>query len=224
VTALNNYHQERKQFPQHIFVFRGGVSEGEYQAVINHEKKAIEDAFGELAQHKGLKTPSLTIIVVQRQSNYRIVPTRIQRGDKPFAQNVRAGTCIDKNIMHPEYTEFLLVGHKTIQGTAHPVRCTVVWDDATPRVSLEEVENISYLLCYTHGIVLSPVSVPAPLYSAGDLAKRGRNNWKVRKDDEDERGSQSSGRFQIQPGQDPQHFFLDMSQRMEPQLPTKFWA
>jgi len=39
-----------------------------------------------------------------------------------------------------------------------------VWDSAQPRITLEEIENVSYLLCYAHGIVLSPVSRPAPLY------------------------------------------------------------
>jgi hypothetical protein len=31
--ALKNYRENIKSFPKHIFVFRGGVSEGEYQTV-----------------------------------------------------------------------------------------------------------------------------------------------------------------------------------------------
>lgn len=94
--------------------------------------------------------------------------------------------------MHPALTDVLMVGHKTIQvrrklreaqtsdpvgfqGTAHPVRYTVLVDEHD--MPLSEMEYITYHLCYSHGIVCSPVSVPGPLYAAGDLAKRGRNNW-----------------------------------------------
>lgn len=93
--------------------------------------------------------------------------------------------------MHPALTDVLMVGHKTIQvsspavssptngfylqGTARPVRYTVLVDQHD--MELPQIEYITYHLCYTHGIVCSPVSVPGPLYSAGDLAKRGRNNW-----------------------------------------------
>lgn len=60
------------------------------------------------------KKPYVTIVVVQRNSNYRIVPPD-PRGDKPFMQNVPSGTCVDKDVMNPNQSEFLLVGHKTIQ-------------------------------------------------------------------------------------------------------------
>ena len=84
--------------------------------MLNHEKEAFLKAFGELQRkHRSFKQPLLTIVVVQSQSNYRIVPTRINPQGKPHEQNVRAGTCVDQRIMHPEFTEFLLVGHKTIQ-------------------------------------------------------------------------------------------------------------
>lgn len=60
------------------------------------------------------RKPYVTIIIVQRNSNYRFVPQDI-KGDKPFMQNVPSGTCIDKDVMSPNQTEFFLVAHKTIQ-------------------------------------------------------------------------------------------------------------
>lgn len=33
VTAIGNYYQTTGRFPQHIFVYRGGISEGEFVAV-----------------------------------------------------------------------------------------------------------------------------------------------------------------------------------------------
>lgn len=60
------------------------------------------------------KRPYVTIVAVQRNSNYRVIPQNPQ-GDKPFMQNVSSGTCVDKEVMNPNQTEFLLIGHKTIQ-------------------------------------------------------------------------------------------------------------
>ncbi|KAI1727543.1 piwi domain-containing protein [Ditylenchus destructor] len=219
-SALETYFKEVGNFPQHIMVFRGGVSEGEYQKVATSEFGAFQTAFKELEQkHSNFQLPQVTIIVVQQQSNYRIVPSRVDTRGKPREQNVRAGTVVDERIMHPVFTEFLLVGHHTIQGTAHPSRCTVVVDTCNPRVTLEELEYVSYHLCYAHGIVCSPVSVPAPLMAAADLKKRGRNNWKVANFGDD-RSSQGC-RFK---GDGSELFFISMTKELKPSIPTKFWA
>ncbi len=85
-----------------------------------NEKEAFKMAFAEL----GLNKRQLTIVVVQRQSNYRIVPTRIV-GMKPHEQNVRPGTCVDRKVMHPSVTEFLLVGHKAIQVGCLPLSAPI---------------------------------------------------------------------------------------------------
>ena len=68
---------------------------------------------------------------------------------------------------------------RCFQGTANPVRYTVLVDEHD--MSLSEMEYVTYHLCYAHGVVCSPVSVPGPLYAAADLAKRGRNNWQQHK-------------------------------------------
>ncbi|KAI1700875.1 piwi domain-containing protein [Ditylenchus destructor] len=248
VTALQTYNKEVRRFPEHIMVFRGGVSEGEYQKVATVEFGAFEAAFEHMEQkQREFQRPQVTIIVVQQQSNYRIVPVRVDSRDKAKEQNVRAGTVVDEQVMHPVYTEFLLVGHHTIQGTARPSRCTVVVDTCNPRISLEELEYVTYHLCYAHGIVCSPVSVPAPLKAAADLKKRGRNNWKVVKDDrstergsETERGPETSRRSETGRGPETshgsetereseiergsEHFFIDLTNELRPIIPTKFWA
>ena len=46
-------------------------------------------------------------------------------------------------------------------------------------MSMDILEGVTNMLCYARRIVTSPVSVPAQLYAAANLAKRGRNNWKV---------------------------------------------
>ncbi|KAI1694866.1 piwi domain-containing protein [Ditylenchus destructor] len=159
VSALQTYHSEVRRFPQHIMVFRGGVIDDQYEKVATVEFGAFKAAFKELEQkHTDFQPPQVTIIA-----------------------NVRAGTVVDEHFVNPMYTEFLLVAHQAIRGTPIPSRYTVVVDTCSPRVPLEELEYVSYHLCYAHGIVCSPTSVPALLMAAADLKKRGRNNWNVAK-------------------------------------------
>ncbi|KAH7702925.1 NRDE-3 protein, partial [Aphelenchoides avenae] len=220
--AIEHFANDTGAPPQSIVVYRSGVSEGEYQKVITDELAHIKRAFEELATaHASFRPPPLTIVVGQRQSNYRIVPEQINPGGRPFEQNVPAGTVVDKTIMHPSLTDYLLVGHKTIQGTAHPVRYTVLVDEHD--MSIAQLEYVTYHLCYTHGIVCSPVSVPGPLYAAGDLAKRGRNNWSQYNQDDSESvmSGESGGRFRHDGSE---NFFQERSRELKPKIHTKFWA
>lgn len=82
------------------------------------------------------------------------------------------------------------------------MRCTVVHEfrppqgpsARLPQMKLEEIEYITYALVYrvffiknfyvyslsySHGICTMSTAVPGVLYSANELAKRGRNNWKM---------------------------------------------
>lgn len=74
------------------------------------------EAFQEIYdKNPNLTIPDLIIVVVQRQSNYRIAPINPDPRAKPPEQNVRPGTCVDANIMSPNLNEFLLVASRAIQ-------------------------------------------------------------------------------------------------------------
>lgn len=84
--------------------------------VVAHEEKAFLEAFEKIKEkNPNLNIPELVIIVIQRQSNYRIAPINPDPRAKPPDQNVRPGTCVDSNIMNPTVSEFLLVASKAIQ-------------------------------------------------------------------------------------------------------------
>ncbi|KAL3088023.1 hypothetical protein niasHS_009309 [Heterodera schachtii] len=234
--ALLAFFDQNGFFPEHIFVFRAGASEGEYKKVAHWEGGAFMTAIAELMaeQQSMAKKPALTMVVCQRNSNYRIIPTNVQPGGRAQEQNCQPGTVLDKRVMHSSLTEFLLVGHRTIQGTAQPLRCTVVVDTAQPRVKLGELEQISYALCYQHGICCSPTAVPGVLYSAGDLAARGRNNWRtstadgatIQEFDLPPLGQSEEVRAQAQEQLDEQRaaYFAKATEELRPSIPTKFWA
>ncbi|KAL3123572.1 hypothetical protein niasHT_001299 [Heterodera trifolii] len=148
--ALLAFHDQNRFFPEHIFVFRSGASEGE-RKLAQWEDGAFMTAFAEMmAEHQGMsKKPALTMVVCQRTAKYRIIPTSL--------------------------TEFLLIVRRTTQ----PLRCTVIEDTAHPRVKLDELKQISYALCYQHDICSGPTAEPGLIYSAKEFSKRGRNNWRT---------------------------------------------
>ena len=93
-------------------------------------------AFAKVASvHKEFKTPNLTIgcfkfidllifynlVAVQRGSNYRVIPQRIDERANPVKQNCPSGTVVDREVTNPSQTEFIMVSQKAIQGTAQPV-------------------------------------------------------------------------------------------------------
>ncbi|VDK74291.1 unnamed protein product [Litomosoides sigmodontis] len=215
---------ETKCLPEHVLVFRSGVSEGEYVKIINEEGKQFREAFIAAADGHAERI-RLTIIVMQRHSNYRIYPQHIRQGSAS-QQNVPPGTVMDADVVHPTQTEFIIVAHKSIMGTARPIRATVLVDDE-PRMSMDELEGVTNALCYAHGIVTSPISLPAHLYAAADLAKRGRNNFKTEQsvaDDNNNSASSSNderGRFT---NHGSENYFPTMSAELANKLKYKFWA
>lgn len=52
------------------------------------------------------------------------------------------------------------------------MKYTVLSDTRQPRVSVQELANVSLVASFAHGIVNSPVSMPATLYSAQALSER----------------------------------------------------
>jgi hypothetical protein len=133
-----------------------------------------------------------------------MIPSNINPQAKAADQNVQPGTVLDKGVMSASRTEFLLISHRALQGTAQPMLFSVVheWRPQSGPASripaqlpLEELENIANTLvqnlhnfqlklcvsrlAYSHGICTMPTAMPGVLYAAGELAKRGRNNYKV---------------------------------------------
>ncbi|VDN33330.1 unnamed protein product [Gongylonema pulchrum] len=82
-------------------------------------------------------------------------------------------------------------------------------------MSMDELVGITNALCYAHGIVTSPISLPPHLYAAADLAKRGRNNFRT------EHGGEARKRFVNDGSED---YFPRMSAELANKLPHKFWA
>lgn len=58
------------------------------------------------------------------------------------------GTVVDTDIVHPQLLDFYLCSHYGPLGTSIPAHYHVVHDDADH--TLQEIEELSYFLCYTY--------------------------------------------------------------------------
>uniref|UniRef100_A0A915E2V3 Uncharacterized protein n=1 Tax=Ditylenchus dipsaci TaxID=166011 RepID=A0A915E2V3_9BILA len=192
--AMMNYYAQVNRFPQHLMVFRGGVSEGEYRIVLDEEQSAFFAAFKEMEHEPGFRIPDLTMIVVQR--------TPIT------ASSLR--TSMHKAELLSKYYS----GYRS----ANSLHCDC--RHLQPRVSLEEVENVTYALCYSHGIVLSQFLCPLhstllPIWpNVGETTGSARRMRMKR----GSHGSDGRAGELL-----PDHYFIDMSRELKPSIATKFW-
>ncbi|XGW19627.1 hypothetical protein V3C99_003458 [Haemonchus contortus] len=228
--ALQNFLKETNSLPLDIVVFRGGVSEGEFKKAAA-EMIELQKAFVEvnhLYRH-GMYSPSLTCLVVQTNSNYRIIPTKIDPHARPMDQNVPSGTVVD-DALHPAYNEFLIVPQKALQGTARTLRCTLVtYSKGTSGClpTMEELKQITNMLCHGHQVVCGTTTLPSVCTSATNLSKRGRNNWKAENFRDMEDGSVVSGasgdRGRLVHDGTPD-FFKNLSARLHCEIDSHYWA
>ena len=140
---LMKFHDENKgRKPEKIVMYRDGVSEGQFLAVLAAELVAMREACQELEE--GYK-PEITYIVVQKRHNTRFFPVD---NNKYKNGNALAGTVVDQGINHPTEGDFYLLSHEGIQGTSRPCHYHVLWDDSN--YTATELEVLAYYLCHQY--------------------------------------------------------------------------
>ncbi|XP_024085954.1 protein argonaute-2-like [Cimex lectularius] len=155
--------------PQAIMFYRDGVSEGQFKEVIDREVSAVKKACHELGGDQ--YNPPLTFVVVQKRHHTRLFPPKKFASGKN--ENVPAGTVVDTDIVHPTELDFYLVSHASIQGTSRPTKYHLLCDDS--EMSEDDLQEITYNLCYLYTRCTRSVSYPAPTYYAHLAAFRARS-------------------------------------------------
>jgi len=166
--SLVNFYQQTGFKPHRIVMYRDGVSEGQFNAVLQFELLAIRQACMDLEEDY---RPGITFIVVQKRHHTRLFCSD-HRDQSGRAGNVPAGTTVDANITHPTENDFYLCSHQGIQGTSRPSYYRCLWDDNG--LSADEIQNLTYQLCHTYARCTRSVSIPAPAYYAHLVAIRAR--------------------------------------------------
>ncbi|CAG0893618.1 unnamed protein product [Darwinula stevensoni] len=183
---LVQFYRSTRFKPNRIVFYRDGVSEGQFQTVLQHELTAIREACIKLEHDY---KPGITFIVVQKRHH-----TRLFCSDKKDMSgksgNIPAGTTVDVGITHPTEFDFYLCSHQGIQGTSRPSHYHVLWDDN--HFDSDELQQLTYQLCHTYVRCTRSVSIPAPAYYAHLVAFRARYHL-VEKEHDSGEGSHQSG-------------------------------
>jgi eukaryotic translation initiation factor 2C len=173
---LNDYEAKCGELPKRVVVYRDGVSDGQFQYVLNEELVLLQKSF----KKKSPKyEPKLTFLVVQKRHH-----TRLRSLDPKQVvgrhRNVPPGTLVDRDITHKTDFDFFLCSHEGIQGTSRPSHYHVLYN--TNVLSADDLHAMTYYLCHVYARASRSVSIPAPVYYADLAAYRGRN-WVIEDED-----------------------------------------
>jgi len=164
------YYRQTQTRPERVIIYRDGVDEGHFAAVLREESKGIKQACTALF---GDYMPKVTFIVVQKRHHIRFFPTT--RNDQcGKAMNVPPGTVVDNTITHTTQFDFFLCSHFGIQGTSRPAHYHVLKDDS--HFTQDELQAITYSLCHIYARCTRSVSIPAPTYYAHLACARARHH------------------------------------------------
>lgn len=167
--------------PENIILYRDGVSEGQFQLVLDEElsrmKKACQQKYPAASTKAGF--PRFTIIIVGKRHNLRLYPSTVETSANGNPKN---GTVVDRSITEAPTWEFLLQAHHALQGTARPAKYTVIHDEIFRRRPIppgfknhaDVVEDLTHSMCYLFGRATKAVSLCPPAYYADILCERAR--------------------------------------------------
>lgn len=171
---LDDFYHEVAKLPERIVFFRDGVSETQFNKVLQEELQAIRNACSVFPGYK----PPITFAVVQKRHHTRLFRDDTETGvsisvhNQFFNENISPGTVVDTVITHPKEFDFYLCSHWGVKGTSRPTHYHVLWDEN--QFTSDEMQKLVYNLCYTFVRCTKPVSLVPPAYYAHLAAYRGR--------------------------------------------------
>nr|DAD32509.1 TPA_asm: hypothetical protein HUJ06_011360 [Nelumbo nucifera] len=169
---LLSYIANNKRKPERIIFYRDGVSEGQFHHVLQHELRAIKQAWISLAPESS--APPITFVVVQKRHHTRLFPYNHNdfRSVDQKSGNVIPGTVVDSDICHHSQFDFFLLSHRGIKGTSRPTHYHVLWDEN--KFKADQLQTLTNNLCYIYSRCTRSVSYVAPAYYAHLAAFRAR--------------------------------------------------
>ncbi|KAK6828449.1 eukaryotic translation initiation factor [Apiospora arundinis] len=158
--------------PAKLYFFRDGVSEGQFQHVIDTEVQAIKKVFTDNEYAK----PKITVIVATKRHHIRAFLD---------SKNPGPGILVEDVATHPQHWDFYLYSHRAILGTSRPVHYHVIMDEiGHTKASLT---NLIYQQCYQYSRCHTPVSLHPAIYYAHRISLRARSHVADKKEPGDDR-------------------------------------
>lgn len=156
--ALRNYREINKTYPDRVFLYRDGVSDGDLSHVYHVELAKIRECIKEAAE-----TIKFTMIIVSKRIGARFY---LKTGNS--FDNVLPGTIIDDVVTRKERYDFYLVSQSTARGTVAPTYYNIIHDESG--LPPHTHQAMAYKLCLLYYNWTGTVRVPAPCQYAHKLA------------------------------------------------------
>ena len=181
--------------PENILIYRDGVSEGQYQAVLEMELKRMEDYCATYYRKKNQYPPRFTLIVVAKRHHTRFFakidepdvnpayPKNAKGETNYIDKNPVNGTVVDRGVTDDQTWDFFLQSHTALQGTARPAHYIVLHNQIFNKVAdgprgctniADVVERITHNMCYMYSRATKSVSYCPAAYYADRACERGR--------------------------------------------------
>ncbi|KAL8844394.1 MAG: hypothetical protein Q9176_001304 [Flavoplaca citrina] len=161
------------RFPDHVYYFRDGVSEGQFLNVIKYEVADIKEIWNEMIVPKAGEKPhevKFTVVVAEKRHHIRFFPGKA--GDEN--QNPFPGTIVDRDVTHPFENDIYLCSHKALKGTARPTHYHMLLDEAN--VPVDVFQKMLYEHSYQYMRSTTPVSLFPAVYYAHLASNRARSH------------------------------------------------
>ncbi|KAL2197936.1 ribonuclease H-like domain-containing protein [Corynascus similis CBS 632.67] len=174
---LRIWRHHNKRLPENIVIFRDGVSEGQFNMVLEKELPNIRQACRETYPNGQDAQPRISFIVSVKRHQTRFYPTDRDH-IHPRSKSPKEGTIVDRGVTNVRYWDFFLQAHASLQGTARPAHYTVLLDEIFrhkfgPRAA-DVLETLTHNMCYAYGRATKAVSICPPAYYADLVAARAR--------------------------------------------------
>ncbi|CAL5394005.1 unnamed protein product [Camellia sinensis] len=145
------YQTSNGRKPAQIILFRDGVSESQFNQVLNTELDQMIKAY----QHLGEATiPKFTVIVAQKNHH-----TKLFQSGAP--ENVPPGTVVDTKVVHPRNYDFYMCAQAGMIGTSRPAHYHVLLDEIG--FSPDDLQNLILSLSYVYQRSTTAISIVAPV-------------------------------------------------------------
>ncbi|KAF2815524.1 Piwi-domain-containing protein [Mytilinidion resinicola] len=153
--------------PKRILYVRDGVSEGQYQYVLEQEVKDMKAVMKEVAPGSDCK---FTVVIAGKRHHIRFFP-KAGTGDQRTG-NAMPGTLVENGCTHPFEWDFYLCAHAAIKGTARPIHYQVILNEGD--FGGEELQQFIFEQSFQYARSTTPVSLFPAVYYAHLAADRAR--------------------------------------------------
>jgi hypothetical protein len=162
--------------PMNILIYRDGISEGQFDMVLNMELPLIKKACAEVYDKS---EPYITIVVCGKRHNVRFYPTTEKDQDR--TQNPINGCVVDRIVTRPIFWDFYLQAQAPLQGSARPAHYIVIHDEIfrNPKTNPEgkpadSIQEFTHNICYMMGRATRSISYATPAFLADKMCDRAR--------------------------------------------------